>query len=122
MAEQKRSWIQPDISVGNLLVPGEMIVSIAIGWARLESGLADHDRRIEELEVSEKSLMKDRMAEARDLVGMRADLRWAGTRWRVWKGSGRRGSETFADCECEFAALCTKVRSADKSTVRFVQC
>ena len=32
--------------IGNLLVLGAMIVSIASGWARLESGLADHDRRI----------------------------------------------------------------------------
>ncbi|MEP1576247.1 hypothetical protein [Roseibium album] len=76
MAEQKRPWIQPGISVGNVIVLGAMLVSIAIGWARLESGLADHDRRIEELEASDKALVKDRMVEARDLADMRADMRW----------------------------------------------
>ena len=76
MAEQRRGWIQPGISVGNLLVLGAMIVSIAIGWARLESGLADHNRRIRELEQADKLLVSERMREARYMADMKADMRW----------------------------------------------
>ncbi|MEO1110088.1 MAG: hypothetical protein AAFX90_19415 [Pseudomonadota bacterium] len=76
MAEQKRGWIQPGISVGNVIVLVSMLVSVAVGWARLESGLAEHNRRIQELEQADKSLMNDRMDEARDLANMKTDLRW----------------------------------------------
>lgn len=76
MAEPRRGWIQPGISVGNVLVLISMFVSVAVGWARLESGLAEHNRRIQELEAADKSLVSERMREARDMADVRADMRW----------------------------------------------
>lgn len=64
------------MSVGNLLVLGAMVVSISLGWARMENGLAEHNRRIQELEAADKSLVTERMREARDMADMRADMRW----------------------------------------------
>ncbi len=85
-----------------------MIVSIAIGWAYLESRPADHDRRIDEPEASDKALMKDRMAEARGF----ADMRWSRDTLvrpeKDWKGRERGWC----------LARVTSPRSAQRSAMR----
>lgn len=66
----------PGFTYGNLVLFVTIVVSVAGGWARVESGLADHDRRILELEDTDKSLMNERIKEARDVADMKADMRW----------------------------------------------
>jgi hypothetical protein len=76
MAEQKRGWIQPGISVGNIANAIIVLLALGAGWARMEAALGDHDRRIDDLETADKSLTSDRMREARDMADMKADMRW----------------------------------------------
>lgn len=76
MVEKTKGWIQPGISVGNLLVLATMLVTLTAAWGRMEMGLADHDKRIVVLEESEKALTAERMKEVRDMADLRADMRW----------------------------------------------
>lgn len=76
MAEQRKRWIEPRISLGNLIVLGAMIGSLALGWGRLETGLAYHDERIQDLEEGAKMQTAERLKEARDVADMKADMRW----------------------------------------------
>lgn len=76
MAEQRKGELFPGFSYGNVMVLAAMGVSIALGWGRLETGLAHHDRRIQELEDAGDRLMTERMREARDVADIKADMRW----------------------------------------------
>lgn len=76
MAERTKGWIQPGVSVGNLIVLGTMLVTLTAAWGRMEMGLADHDRRIVTLEDSDKTLTVERMKEGRDMADLKADMRW----------------------------------------------
>lgn len=76
MAEERKRWIEPRVSLGNILVLVTIVSGLAAGWARLESALSYHNERIVELEDGAKALMNERMREARDVADMRADMRW----------------------------------------------
>lgn len=76
MAEQKQGWIQPGISVGNLIVLASIGVSLAVGWTRLETGLESHDHRIAELEDGAKAMVAERMKQNGDMADLKADMRW----------------------------------------------
>jgi len=76
MAEQKQGWIQPSISWGNLIVLASIGVSLAVGWTRLETGLENHDHRIEELEDGAKAMVAERMKQNGDMADLKADMRW----------------------------------------------
>ncbi len=76
MAETRTGFIEKRISLGNLIVLATIIGSLALGWGRLETGLAHHDQRIRDLEESSRARMAERIREARDVADMRADMRW----------------------------------------------
>lgn len=76
MAETKPRWIQPSVSLGNLITIGVLLASVAGGWAKIESGLAAHERRIAELEESDKETRAREIDQIRLLAEMSADLRY----------------------------------------------
>ncbi|TYC48696.1 hypothetical protein FMN50_26970 [Rhodobacterales bacterium] len=76
MPDSKQSWIQPGISVGNVIVLGTLLISLAVGWTRLEAGLEDHDDRIIKLEQSAEVQIAERIKQGSDMADMKADMRW----------------------------------------------
>lgn len=75
MAEQKTRWIQPGVSVGNLIVLVSMLIGLAMGWARMESALGEHERRIGENASEVKELRQEQRTFSMGFAELKTDLR-----------------------------------------------
>lgn len=75
MADQRKGMFQASFSLGNLVVLGTMIASLAVGWSRLETGLAHHDDRITETEQELKELRRDQRGFETSVAGLRSDMK-----------------------------------------------
>ena len=75
MAEAKARWIQPGISMGNVVTIVVLICSLALGWGRMESALGDHERRILAGEEERKEMRKAQSDFSAGFAELRADMR-----------------------------------------------
>ena len=70
----------PDISVGNLITIGGLIVGQirqwAVGWQKVYSTLEDHARRLAALETAERERQVDRVSQVQLLTELRSDLKY----------------------------------------------
>lgn len=76
MAEQKSKWIQPGISMGNVIVLVTMVAGLAAGWGRLEAGLSSHDKRITENASDVKEIQRDLRPLSTGLTEIRSDMKY----------------------------------------------
>ena len=76
MADEPKRWIRPDISVGNLITIGGLIVGLSVGWQKFDSTLEDHARRLAALETAERERQVDRVSQVQLLAELRSDLKY----------------------------------------------
>ncbi len=76
MAEARHKWIQPGISMGNVIVLVTMVAGLAAGWGRLEAGLSNHDRRITENASDVKEIQRDLRPLSTELTEIRSDMKY----------------------------------------------
>jgi len=75
MTAPKSRWIQPGISVGNLIVLGSMLIGLATSWTTMQSALGEHERRITENADELKELRREQHTFSMGFAELRADMR-----------------------------------------------
>lgn len=75
-----RKFFRGDISIGNLITIGSVVVGLSVGWTQLRSDQenmkADFERRLIELEQDKKERAVRDLANAQMFAEMRADIRY----------------------------------------------
>lgn len=77
--ELRRRW-RPEISLGNVLQIGAMVVGLAVGWTQLRADQdamrSEFERRVSTLEAISKERANRDLQQVQMLAEMQADLRY----------------------------------------------
>ncbi|MDD7908686.1 hypothetical protein PUV47_02045 [Pseudovibrio exalbescens] len=69
-------WLRMDISLGNIITIGGMLVGMALGWGQLQSKITEHTRRIDKLEQAESDRLSERVVQVQLFAEIRADIKY----------------------------------------------